>query len=832
MSKPDSKRGAELAADPRWIAGFAAVIAIPLVLQLATALGRVGSRPFDRGLNDWTYEAVIAIAAVAVMARALSCDRDRKAWLAIGIGLCSWAIGDLWFQIAYASKSSIPYPSPADAFYVIQYAAFIVGLRLLGGRLQGTPVFSMALFIWILGIATLWSWLVWDQVAANAAGSTAAVATTLAYPVLDLFLLVSVSVALAARNWRPDPALLILGAGILVMAVADSVYAVRVAGDTYTGRDLGDALWPISAVLMAAGSAFRGYPPGRRDEARDETLARVFAICAALVALAVLVGDHYSRTDTITVILAAATLAAACAQLVVLEQDRRRSMRRAELAEARRAAAMAGALDAVITIDSAGIIREWNAAAERMFGYEASEVTGRNFAEVAVPADVRHGYHETLQYAIEDPRVEPPPQRFEAAALDAGGIRFPIEGALVRVDGRETLFTWFLRDISERRRRELEREQLASIVDASEDAMLSKDLSGRITAWNEAAQRLYGYTAEEAMGKAIYDLIIPRDRQGETRMVMASIQAGKPIAFETRRVTKDGRVLDVAVHAFPLRDVAGTIIGATTMARDVTRRIELEESARLDTEGRLWRERIVTALDRDELVFWGQPVVDAGTGAIHHHELLIRMEREGETIGPGAFLPHAEQTDLITLIDRWAVRKGCEFARERPVAINLSARSLSTPELVSAVEAGIADGAPAANLIFEITETAAVENLEAANELVESLTELGCHVALDDFGTGYGSFTYLKHLPVTELKIDIEFIRGVADNPTDERVVRSIIDVAAIFGMHTVAEGVEDERTLEVLRGLGVDYVQGYLLGRPAKMEPGRRSGTGAPAPA
>jgi EAL domain-containing protein (putative c-di-GMP-specific phosphodiesterase class I) len=121
-------------------------------------------------------------------------------------------------------------------------------------------------------------------------------------------------------------------------------------------------------------------------------------------------------------------------------------------------------------------------------------------------------------------------------------------------------------------------------------------------------------------------------------------------------------------------------------------------------------------------------------------------------------------------------------------------------------------------VIFEITETAAVENLEAAREFVEELTALGFGVALDDFGTGYGSFTYLKHLPVTELKIDIDFVRGLTQDPTDQRLVKSIISVAQNFDMKTVAEGVEDQASLDLLRTLGVDFVQGYYIGYPAEM--------------
>jgi EAL domain-containing protein (putative c-di-GMP-specific phosphodiesterase class I) len=217
-------------------------------------------------------------------------------------------------------------------------------------------------------------------------------------------------------------------------------------------------------------------------------------------------------------------------------------------------------------------------------------------------------------------------------------------------------------------------------------------------------------------------------------------------------------------------------------------------------------------------MFWAQPIVDADTGATHHHELLLRMDLDGSVITPNHFLPHAENCGLITEIDRWAVKTGFEIAATMPVAINLSAKSIQDSRFVTDIKTALGDSTLAGNVIFEITETAAVQNLEGARELVEELTSLGFGVALDDFGTGYGSFTYLKHLPVTELKIDIDFVRGLAEDPTDQRLVKSIISVARNFNMKTVAEGVEDEATLQLLRTLGVDFVQGYHVGYPAQM--------------
>ncbi len=124
-----------------------------------------------------------------------------------------------------------------------------------------------------------------------------------------------------------------------------------------------------------------------------------------------------------------------------------------------------------------------------------------------------------------------------------------------------------------------------------------------------------------------------------------------------------------------------------------------------------------------------------------------------------------------------------------------------------------------ATLVFEITETTLISDEAAARAFVEGLHRLGCRIALDDFGTGYGGFTYLKQLPIDYLKIDIEFIRDLRYDPASRRVVEAVVNIARGFGLETVGEGVEDDKTLQLLRTLGVDRAQGYLLGRPTPLE-------------
>jgi EAL domain-containing protein (putative c-di-GMP-specific phosphodiesterase class I) len=134
------------------------------------------------------------------------------------------------------------------------------------------------------------------------------------------------------------------------------------------------------------------------------------------------------------------------------------------------------------------------------------------------------------------------------------------------------------------------------------------------------------------------------------------------------------------------------------------------------------------------------------------------------------------------------------------------------------VRKAILDGVPPGNLIFEITETAAMTNMDGARAFAEELTRLGCGVALDDFGTGFGSFTYLKHLRTDYLKIDTEFVGEMVSSPIDRQLVKSITEVAHSLGKRTVAEGVEDQATLDALRKYGVDFAQGFFVGPPSRI--------------
>jgi diguanylate cyclase (GGDEF)-like protein/PAS domain S-box-containing protein len=235
-----------------------------------------------------------------------------------------------------------------------------------------------------------------------------------------------------------------------------------------------------------------------------------------------------------------------------------------------------------------------------------------------------------------------------------------------------------------------------------------------------------------------------------------------------------------------------------------------------------WPDRIRRALDDERLTLFAQPILDIQAGEITRYELLLRMLSDnGDVISPGAFLPVAERRGMIGSIDRWVVRTAIALldrcAKEVRLQVNISARSLSDPDFLVYIRSELAAaGADPSKLVFEVTETAAIANVDDARRLLTRLADLGCGIAIDDFGAGFASFYYLMNLPFDELKIDGQFIRNLTTNPDDLVLVQTLVQLAHGLGKHTVAEYVEDAETLELVRRLGVDFAQGYHVGRPS----------------
>jgi EAL domain-containing protein (putative c-di-GMP-specific phosphodiesterase class I) len=244
---------------------------------------------------------------------------------------------------------------------------------------------------------------------------------------------------------------------------------------------------------------------------------------------------------------------------------------------------------------------------------------------------------------------------------------------------------------------------------------------------------------------------------------------------------------------------------------------------------RPWLERLRRALAEDLFVLHFQPIVSLRDGRVSHHEALLRLADEpaGRLVAPGRFLPAAERYGLIREIDRMVLRKvvallaeptasSGEARRGLSVAMNVSALSVTDGGMLADIERQLAGvGVDPARLVIEVTETASISDMERARAFCAGVEALGSAIALDDFGAGFGSFQYLKRLPFRYLKIDGDFIRGLPGSPNDQLVVKALVGVVRGMGRSTIAEFVGDEPTMRLLRGYGVDYAQGFEVGRP-----------------
>jgi diguanylate cyclase (GGDEF)-like protein len=236
------------------------------------------------------------------------------------------------------------------------------------------------------------------------------------------------------------------------------------------------------------------------------------------------------------------------------------------------------------------------------------------------------------------------------------------------------------------------------------------------------------------------------------------------------------------------------------------------------------------AMEHDRFVLYAQPIVSARApkGAPCRYEVLVRLRgKDDELLLPGGFIPAAERYGLIGELDRWvigtALRQLAELGDrfgKAGIAINISGPSLSDEKLPGFVREQLsASGVRPSRICFEVTETAAVNRVSVARRFIEELRALGCSFALDDFGSGLSSFNYLKHLPVDCLKVDGSFVRDMPKDPVDDAMVKAITQIGHVMGIETVAEHVENPAVLAAVLASGVDFLQGFEIGKPLPLE-------------
>ena len=313
---------------PRLRAGMRALTALVGLALLAyvahTALG-VGSPQLDGFFEDWVYCGLIVAAGAACVTRALAVEEERAAWLVMGIGLMAWAAGEVVWTVAYAEDPNPPYPSVADVLYLAFYPASYTSLLLLAR--SRTDSFRSSLWldgaIAALTVAALIATLAFQPIVDATSGGPAEIAVNLAYPAGDLLLLALVVAVFGLNGWRPDPVWLLLGGGLAVTAVADVLYLVQSATDTYVEGTLLDIAWPASALLVAVAA----WQPGRKKITIQDWLIITVPVGCGLVAVQLLVYDHFEHSVNVgAVSLAAWALLLALARMALAFLENQRTL--------------------------------------------------------------------------------------------------------------------------------------------------------------------------------------------------------------------------------------------------------------------------------------------------------------------------------------------------------------------------------------------------------------------------------------------------------------------------------------------------------------------------
>jgi EAL domain-containing protein (putative c-di-GMP-specific phosphodiesterase class I) len=246
-------------------------------------------------------------------------------------------------------------------------------------------------------------------------------------------------------------------------------------------------------------------------------------------------------------------------------------------------------------------------------------------------------------------------------------------------------------------------------------------------------------------------------------------------------------------------------------------------------EASMWMVGTVhNALREDLFLLYAQPIEPLKPTSKLHLEILLRMQTGDEILAPNAFLPASERYQLMSAIDRWVFAKTLAEVRRyldsgplvEPIfSINLSGQSFSNPDFLDFLQSTLLEsGVPGGFICFEVTETAAISDVRSAKKLIAAMQQHDCKFSLDDFGTGLSSFAYLKSFDVDYLKIDGALVKDIADDRVSAAMVESINQIAHVMGIETIAEFVESSQVKNTLARIGVDYVQGYMLGTPTPL--------------
>lgn len=826
-----------------------------LLLAFALLAGQLGVIAFGSAAGGAEAEKGLATGAIAaaglatLLTAAGSPPQSRFAWLSLGLGILSFAAGFAF--LVYALALPPAFPGLPDFFWIAFYLFLLgaIGLLVRAQHRVGAAGITLDAAIIALALGSIGYELVFNGLI-DVSEITAAVGGEIGYSMVSLAILVGLVLVCAPSRAAVGRAYPVLGLALLIGLATDVVFVHQEASGSYAPGTLLDAGWPAAMAVLALASRF-GTGLERVSALRGGTL-RVAILASFAVSFGLLLQESLHDRNPVVITLAALVQCLIVARLVF-------SVRESEQLASDNESIVAAAGEGIFRTDSGDRVVSANPAALAMLGYTLDEVLGRRSHEL---------FHHTRPNGSPYPASECPVRKtfLEGATnrvadevfwrRDGSSLAVDYTSAPVREHGHVTGVVVVFDDVTHQRQlRERLRVQadhdsltglfnrrrfaeelaeqlrysqryrrpgvlvlidldsfklvndsfghpigdklLCDVAAVLTETVRETDVVARIGG-DEFAVLLREASREE--GLAIADGLVEAIRGGSEPSVGASAGVA-PFDGDSRRSPDDLLVAaDIALYEAKERGQRAPVLYTGQRGQALT-----------------WVQRIREALDEGRVAVDGQPIVDLGSGAVVREELLVRMlDEHGDRIPSAAFLPAAERFGLIGEIDLLVLERAVGLAAAgRAVAVNVSARTLANPAYLAALEEAIGAGLDPALLGFELTEAIAVAHMADAQAFAGRIRELGCNLALDDFGSGFSSFAYLKQIPAQYLKIDIELIRELRRDRGDQDLVRAIVAVARGLGQRTVAEGVEDEETLDVLRRLGVDLVQGFGLGAP-----------------
>jgi diguanylate cyclase len=623
--------------------------------------------------------------------------------------------------------------------------------------------------------------------------------------------------------------------------------------------------WSLAGCTVGQVLVFVHWCPSYFTGSQAQTIGGLGAFVLAIaIRMAGAIGEYKERAE--------AELAEQTKQAALARDDAQRS-------EAHYRAVVENAAEGILTVFPDGSIGSFNAAAEVMFGWTASEIVGRPVATIVTP-ELHSALAQFLDRYQEIGEAAAQRREVETTGVRRDGSLFPmmVSTNAISIDGAPPTISGIIRDLSDQKRFEaqLSHQVLHDSLTGLPNRVMLTDRLEQALARVRRNDRMFAVlfvdldrfkTVNDTLGHTVGDqllieaaariqaavretdtvarlggdefVVLCEDIEGVqhaadfAERIITSIQA--PFRFGT----DEGRVsasIGMALSADGAESAESMLSNADiamyrakgngrsryelfddAMQQWVTTQVALEVALR-------------EAVPRNELRLYCQPFIDADTGMIRGFEALVRWERPGfGLVTPEEFIPMAEEAGLMLDIGSWVLEEACRHAadwerrwpdRHLGIAVNLSNRQLLTGDILGLVTGALdRTGLRPSRLTLEVIESALLDDTMGVDGLLRQLRTLGVNLALDDFGTGYSSLTFLHTFPINIVKIDKSFIRAIGTDEEDTAVMAAVIAFAKNLDLRVVAEGIENREQLAVLLELQCPYLQGYLFSRPRPMD-------------